>query len=80
MIFDELCMEENYLDLKKMPYDVIGEYLKSKEEAEALYKVAEYLSPIADNIALYLALNQSCQPTSLNGMEIASKYYLTVEF
>jgi hypothetical protein len=36
----------NYVKQKKMPYDHIGYWLKTEREAEALYKVAEYLEPL----------------------------------
>ena len=48
MIFDELDLQVS-LDKGTAPYDNIGWYLKSREEAEALYEVAKYLGPMADD-------------------------------
>jgi|GEM_PF-4956223 len=45
MLFDDLDLRD-YLEKKEMPYDRIGEFLKTKEEAEALYKVAEASWPM----------------------------------
>ena len=48
MIFDELDLQVS-LDKGTAPYEDIGCYLKSREEAEALYEVAKYLGPMADD-------------------------------
>jgi hypothetical protein len=36
----------NYVDQRKVPYEDIGSWLKTEQEAEALYKVAEHLLPL----------------------------------
>jgi antitoxin component YwqK of YwqJK toxin-antitoxin module len=90
---DRKCPTTNYINARRRKYPpienidslkisgtVILEFFVFQNGRPSAAKFLKHLSPIADNIALYLALNQSCQPTSLNGMEIASKYYLTVEF
>ena len=48
LIFDEQCMER-FLEDKIAPYGFIGEVLKNRKEAEALYKVVELLDKLLDD-------------------------------
>lgn len=49
MIFNELNLDY-YLEEKKIPYERIGIYLKDEKEAEALYKVAEVMDQLMQDV------------------------------
>jgi antitoxin component YwqK of YwqJK toxin-antitoxin module len=68
------------LDSLKLSGSVIIEITVFQNGRPAAPRFIKHLHPIADELALRMALNQTCRPAQNRGIEQSCKYYITFEF
>jgi antitoxin component YwqK of YwqJK toxin-antitoxin module len=77
---DHKAFSNPQLDSLKLSGSVIIELTVFQNGYPAAPRFIKHLHPLADQLALHLAINQTCRPSQNRGTEQTCKYYITFEF